>query len=166
MCLKPVNHFISFTRVCLCECNWDTFILFLNWRKEGREFRYFGKDKPVDETKKEISWMCMAVCRSSPTHPLIRKMFVLWMAQNSVFLKSVWTTIYQHRRGQNLDIQILYFPPSNSFFSPAYRGYDLRSYSIGRHVFLSGNLSVLSGVTALSLTRVTINTIYFISECS
>jgi len=43
--------------------------------------------------------------------------------------------------------------------------YNAPSYSIGRHVFLSGNLGVLSGGTVILLTLVTMNIIYIISRC-
>jgi len=39
------------------------------------------------------------------------------------------------------------------------------SYLIVRHVFLSGNLTVLSGRTVILLTPDTINIIYIISRC-
>jgi len=45
---------------------------------------------------------------TSPTHPLIRKMIVPWLAQNNLFLKSPWETIHQRLWGQSLDIQILF----------------------------------------------------------
>jgi len=40
---------------------------------------------------------------------------------------------------------------------PNCEGYNPPSYLIGRHVFLSGNLSVLSDGTVILLTLVTIN---------
>ena len=43
--------------------------------------------------------------------------------------------------------------------------YNPPSYSIGRHVFLSGNLSVVSGATIILLTLVTINIIHINSRC-
>ena len=46
--------------------------------------------------------------------------------------------------------------------SPLYKPPD---YSIGRHVFLSGILSVLSGGTVNLLTHVTMNIIFIISRC-
>jgi len=39
--------------------------------------------------------------------------------------------------------------------------YNPPGYLIGRHVFLSGILSVLSGGTEISLTLVTLNIIYY-----
>ena len=43
--------------------------------------------------------------------------------------------------------------------------YNPPDYSIGRHVFLSGILSVLSGGTVNLLTLVTMNIIYINSRC-
>ena len=43
--------------------------------------------------------------------------------------------------------------------------YNPPGYSIGRHVFPSGILSVLSGGTVILLSLVTMNVIYIISRC-
>jgi len=43
--------------------------------------------------------------------------------------------------------------------------YNPPGYLIGLHVFLSGNLSVLSGGTVILLTLVTVNIICIISWC-
>jgi hypothetical protein len=55
------------------------------------------------------------------------------------------------------------FKITPKYFDP--KIYNPPTYSIGRHVFLSGNLSVLSGGTVILLTLVTINIIYIISRC-
>ena len=46
-----------------------------------------------------------------------------------------------------------------------YQYYNPPGYSIGRNVFLSGILSVLSGGTVNLLTLVTMNIIYINSRC-
>jgi hypothetical protein len=55
--------------------------------------------------------------------------------------------------------------PEISYLSIFWKSYNPPSYSIGRHAFLSGILSVLSGGTVNLLTLVTVNIIYIISWC-
>ena len=124
--------------------NWDLFILFLNWCKEGKEFPYFGKDKPVDKKKirsGECAWQYVGLLLY--IHLFEKWLFGDWQ-KNSMFLKSVWTTNHQHQPGQSLDIQILivrlltiYSHQRTTDLLPLGKSFIISMHSLKFHILLS-----------------------------